>query len=79
MDVDAIPRAIEEAKNRVNVEVMAPLMEWMEAYKVLTVCARFDMLKREYQQAKSRPGQRVACSDNPENNPVSSNTRQPFR
>ncbi|KAF5829002.1 hypothetical protein DUNSADRAFT_16706 [Dunaliella salina] len=36
MDVDAIPKAIEEAQRRVQVEVMDPLMEWMEAYKILT-------------------------------------------
>jgi len=40
MDVDAIPKAIEEAKIRVKSEVMDPLMEWMEAYKVLSVSAR---------------------------------------
>jgi hypothetical protein len=37
MDVDAITRAVDEAKARVQAEVMDPLMEWMEAYKVLSV------------------------------------------
>lgn len=38
MDVDAIPRAVTEARMKVETEVMDPLMEWMEAYKMLMVC-----------------------------------------
>ena len=37
MDVEAIPRAAEEARIRIHTEVLDPLTEWMEAYKVLTV------------------------------------------
>jgi hypothetical protein len=32
MDVEAIPRAAEQARTRVNEEVIAPLYEWMKAY-----------------------------------------------
>lgn len=37
MDVDAIPRAVFEARNQVEAEVMDPLMEWMDAYRALGV------------------------------------------
>jgi hypothetical protein len=32
MDVEAIPRAAEQARTRINEEVIAPLYEWMKAY-----------------------------------------------
>lgn len=37
MDVEAIPRAAEEARRRITQEVMDPLNEWMGAYKVIAV------------------------------------------
>lgn len=37
MDVEAIPKAAEEAKRRIATEVYEPLNEWMSAYRVICV------------------------------------------
>lgn len=44
MDVEAIPRAAAEARARVNSEVMEPLNEWLQAYKVIQVRGGCDVL-----------------------------------
>lgn len=36
MDVEAIPKAADDAKKRVHQEVMEPLLEWLSAYRVIS-------------------------------------------
>lgn len=45
MDVEAIPKAADDAKKRVHQEVMEPLLEWLSAYRVISVSALLHMMQ----------------------------------